>query len=576
MSIVLGFAAIVAAQPAPDVPREPDPLAPLEEPVESRAPEPPPPPVSTAPVAPQQPVIVPRDWGGVFAAIRAGQWASASAGIAALPPSPLSATARAELFLARNSPVAPVGAIVDLLLGAPELPQAERLQRLADTRGAEQPPPVARRALLVPIGSTPRRGRARPVSGEPEADRLRTDLEALIKADDFAGAEALLLERAPLLSTEARAEAGQRVAWIYYTSGQDAEARRVAETWRVGAAGEWGQQSAWVSGLASWRLGDCSAAARSFREVGTAARELNFAAAGYYWAARSEMACRRPAAVEPLLRAAARSTETFYGLIARRTLGLDTRLVPLTAGPNARVEALPNVQRAVELVRIGERDLAGEHLRHQARLGSPADHAGLVAVAKRLDLPATQHFLAHFGQPGAQVPAAARYPKPNWAPRNGWRIDPALAFAHALQESNFRSEAVSQAGAVGLMQVLPSTRDLIARNRGIASGDLRDPATNMTFGQAWIEWMKTHNATQGHLPKVVASYNAGPLPVGRWRVNDRGDPLLWIESMPFWETRFYVPAVMRNMWVYQGFDNAPTPTLTQMAQHQWPTIPPRR
>ena len=46
--------------------------------------------------------------------------------------------------------------------------------------------------------------------------------------------------------------------------------------------------------------------------------------------------------------------------------------------------------------------------------------------------------------------------------------------------------------------------------------------------------------------------------------------------MPYWETRFYVPAVLRNMWVYQGFDNAPTPTLTSMAQHKWPAFPTRR
>jgi soluble lytic murein transglycosylase len=88
--------------------------------------------------------------------------------------------------------------------------------------------------------------------------------------------------------------------------------------------------------------------------------------------------------------------------------------------------------------------------------------------------------------------------------------------------------------------------------------------------------MRTHPATSGRLPKIIASYNAGPLPVGRWAVNDRGDPLLWIESMPFWETRFYVPTVLRNLWVYQSFDRAPTPTLTELAQHRWPSFPEAR
>jgi hypothetical protein len=51
---------------------------------------------------------------------------------------------------------------------------------------------------------------------------------------------------------------------------------------------------------------------------------------------------------------------------------------------------------------------------------------------------------------------------------------------------------------------------------------------------------------------VIAAYNAGPVPVERWAYYDRGDPLLWIESIPYWETRFYVPSVLRNMWVIQG------------------------
>ena len=564
-----------------------DPLAPLKEPHEIEQPRPAPPrPVTRAPVviSPVTPapapapivVVVPRDWPGVFAAIRAGQWTAASAGIAALPASPLTPLARAELFTARGSPPVTAEQVASLLAQAPELPQAEQLQRLALSRGALSVPAVPRRAALVPIGTTPRRGRAQAITGEPEADKLRLALEPLVKVDDALGAEALLSERGALLSYEARAELGQRVAWIYYVLGQDAQARRVADTWRQGATGDWALQSEWVSGLASWRMNDCAAASRAFGEVGRRSAEPSLAAAGFYWAARAEMACRRPAAVEPLMRAAARGQETFYGLLARRTLGMNTVLAPLDPGAASRIANLPNLVRAEALVRAGERDMAGELLRHQARIGAPADQPALVAEARKLELAATQHFLGHFGQPGARVQPAARYPRPSWAPNGGWQIDPALGLAHALQESSFRAEAVSQAGAVGLMQVLPTTRDLIARNRGLATGNLKDPAVNMAFGQEWIRWMRGHSATAGQLPKIIASYNAGPLPVGRWAVNDRGDPLLWIESMPYWETRYYVPSVLRNLWVYQGFDRAPTPTLTELAQHRWPSFPDRR
>lgn len=577
-----------------------DPLAPLPEPPAPAAkvspparPRPlairalPPAVVTTVPpsdgaAVPSQPspvtaiVNVPSDWRGVFAAIRRGEWASAQAGILALPQSLLTATAKAELYTARNSPRVDLGPLMDLLLQAPEMPEASQVAKLAQLRGADDLPPVLPEYQTILLGSAPKRARARSVSGEPAADALRLQLDPLVKADDAANAEIAFNAAMPSLSYEARAEAAQRVAWIYYVLGQDAEAKRVADAGRYGAIGEWGVQAAWVSGLASWRQNDCQAANISFREVARLSTDREMAAAGAYWAARSEMACRRPQNVEPLLKAAAANSESFYGLLARRTLGMPTSLPPSTSASNARVEALPNVQRAEQLAAMGEYALAEEHLRHQARIGSAADQPALIAVAKKLNLPGAQFWLAHFGLPGARVSAADRFPMPNWTPSGGWRIDPALAFAHARQETNFRFDAVSPANAVGLMQVLPSTASLIARNKGTSVGNLFDPSVNIEFGQSWIEYMRSHSATGGQLPKVIASYNAGPLPVARWVGNDRGDPLLWMESIPYWETRYYVPAVMRNFWVYQGLEGAPTPTLTAVAQHKWPEFPARR
>ena len=565
MSILNLLAAIAATISQPTDPLEPLPSAPPQAtaPAQIAAPTP-----STVPV--------PRDWSAVFAAIRASQWSAAAAGIAALPASPLTAVAKAKLFTAKGSPKVGLDPLLDLLIAAPELPDADQLQAIAEARGANDTPDIAARSPMVSLGASPRRSRARAVTGEPEADRLRAELDPLVKIDDAATAEALLTARAPLLSLEARAEAAQRVAWAYYVRGNDADVRRIAASGRLGALGEWAGQNAWVEALAAWRQADYPAAARLFREVTNTIADPSLSAAAFYWAARGEMAARNPSAVAPLLTAAARQTETFYGMLARRSLGLTVGLIALPTVTDARVEALPNVRRATLLAGIGERDLAAQYLRHQSRIGRASDQLALVVLARRLGLPATQHFLAHFGPPGAQVPAAARYPRPDWSPPTGWRIDPALAFAHALQESSFRAEVVSPAGATGLMQVLPTTAAAIARSRGTTVGNLTDPATNIEYGQTWIEWIRRSPYTGGQLPKIVASYNAGPLPVGRWAVNDRGDPLLWIESIPYWETRFYVPTVLRNMWVYQGLAGGSTPTLTQLAEHKWPSFPERR
>ena len=529
------------------------------------------PPAATAP--PVAVVKIPRSWSEVFAAIRAGRWTEAQAGIATLPQGTLTPVAKAEFYTAKGSPVVSLGQILSLLAEAPDLPQADQLARMAISRGATTYPAYAARRPTTWLGNSPSRSRARPVSGEPAADQLRSQLDKLIKTDDAVNAEILLMQSAPYLSYEARAEAGQRVAWAYFATARDADARRVADTYRQGAAGDWASQSAWVSGLASWRLNDCNAASAAFREVASRAQQRELSAGGYYWAARAEQMCRRPGAVAPLLKAAANSPESFYGLLARETLGVDKRLPPDVHNGIGRVQNLPNIRRAEELVQIGQHWLAEELLKHQAQIGRVQDHHALIEVSRKLGLPSAQYWLAHNGQYGAVVDAVDRYPIPRWMPRNGWRIDPALALAHMRQESNFRPNVVSPAGAVGLMQVLPTTANAMARVNGVSSANLFEPTSNIEHGQTFIETMRRSGATQGQLPKIIAAYNAGPLPVARWSYMAPADPLLWIESIPYWETRYYVPAVFRNLWVYQGLANAEMPTLNALAQHRWPEFP---
>ena len=593
------WAAPVLAQPAPD------PLAPLPAPPakpprsfpsrdtavpilgmhdtsqesDQQQPAPRPSAQPAAPVA-QSNATVPKDWRGVFDAIDAGNWASAQAGISALAHDVLTPLAKAELYTAKGSPVVDLASIQALLTEAPELPQAEQLAVMAIKRGALTPPSIIGERPIYSIGSAPIRYKAKPVQGEPYADQLRAILDPLVKADDPAGAEAQLVLYGPQLSVEARAEAATRVAFIFYVLGQDADAHRVAETWRVGATGDWASQAAWVSALASWRLNDWNSASTTFQQVAQLAQQRELRAGGYYWAARAEQAAGRPASVERLLRAAANTdeaTESFYGLVARETLGLPTKLAadPFI-GNDPPIDSLPNARRAIELASIGEPALAEEMLRHQAKIGVPSEHHALIQLAKRLDLPAAQLWLANNGQWGARSDSTDRYPNPSWRPVNGWRVDPALAFGHIVQESAFQRTAVSHAGAVGLMQVVPDTAQLVSRNRGVpySRSALTDPRYNLELGQSVIELYRGYSSTAGQLPRVIASYNAGPLPVGRWAgINDKGDPLLWIESLPYWETRYYVPAVMRNMWVYQGLNDEDRTTLRNMAEHRWPAFP---
>ncbi|MEO6360403.1 MAG: lytic transglycosylase domain-containing protein, partial [Sphingomicrobium sp.] len=378
-----------------------DPLAPLqnpgavsqiEAPVLTAPAQAPPVQYSTQP-APLPTLIIPKDWHEVFDAIDRGNWAAAQAGIATLPRGPVTSVAKAALYTAKGSPVVSLEAVEALLAEAPELPQAEQLARLAIARGSLQAPAYYQRRRIVNLGTAPTRYRAKPVQGDPIADQLRLTLDLSVKANDAAGAEALLVQSGPYMTYEGRAEAGQRVAWVYYVVGDDVNAKRVADTWRPGATGEWVSQAAWISGLAAWRQNNCEGASLAFREAAGSAIQRELRAGALYWAARAEQSCRRPRSVAPLLKAAAQSSESFYGLLARETLGMSTRLAPVPDSALASADSLPNVQRAIELIRIGERQRADELIRHQAAIGDPRQHRGLIEITKRLELAGTQYWL---------------------------------------------------------------------------------------------------------------------------------------------------------------------------------------
>ncbi|WP_136162237.1 lytic transglycosylase domain-containing protein [Sphingomonas flavalba] len=514
----------------------------------------------------------------IFAALDARRWADAQAQLAAMPAGLLHQTALAELYTRAGTPRVALEPLLAWLTQSPDLPKAGQIAALAAKRGATDLPVIPTEQRLQWLGSAPLRGRAATIKVDPVGVALSAQVLPLIKADDPAGAEALV-ETAAGLTPEAQTEWRQRVAWSYYLTGNDADARRVAAKAQAGI-GEWAVHADWIAGLAAWRQQDYAAAARAFDSVGRRGEDEEMKAAGQYWAARADMAEGRPELVQGRLRTAARSPETFYGLLAQQALGITAKpgqQPELLAADWDRLSAHTNVRIAAALVEIGQTELAADALRHQAKIGDGREHEMLTRLAGRMNMPALQIWLAHNGPAGTRLAASARYPAPDWTPAGGWRVDRALIFAHTLQESRFRTDAVSPAGAYGLMQLMPTTAQLIARRKGetVDRAALTNPATNIEFGQAYLEQLRDGSATGGLLPKVIAAYNCGPLPVGEWngRGFDKGDPLLYIESIPYWETRGYVAVVMRNYWMYQQNAGDPSPSRKALAEGLWPRFP---
>ena len=520
----------------------------------------------------------------VFSAIRDSRWTDAQIQLDTMKPGPLHAIARAEMYTAKGSPRVEMEPLVALLNEAPELPEAEQVARLATMRGAVALPPLPAAQRLIWQDGAPRRVRAKSLKGDLIAADLAVRMQPYVKADMGREAQSLL-DSTPGLTPEALTEWQQKIAWIYFLQGDDANARVMATKAQDGV-GEWAVQGRWVAALSAWRQHDCANAGAGFEGVAARAGDVDLRAAALYWASRADMVCARPDKVEGRLKAAAQFGESFYGQLARQQLAMKD---PAKVGGKAPggvvasdwrvVEKRPNVRVAAALVEVGETDLADSVIRQQARIGDPREFGNLVRVAEALSLPATTVWLAHNCPQGITATAEARYPAPNWTPDSGWHIDKALVYAHTLEESRFRNTVRSPAGAYGLMQIMPAAATDFARERG-TSIDLKaltKPSTNMDIGQRHLERLRDMaGVTGGLLPKVIAAYNAGPRPVGDWNaiVHDNGDPLLYIESIPYWETRGYVTTVLRNYWMYeaQGGKTAST-SRNALAQGMWPRFP---
>lgn len=507
----------------------------------------------------------------------AANWTGAETRIAALPTAPLKDYLRAELLTRPRSPEAQVPALLELLGRSPELPQAATLADLARRRGATAVPGLPAQQRLVGLGGQPRRQRPRVVSGDALARELDGRIRQLLIDDKPAEAEAIVTPRLAELTVEGRTELLQKIAWTYYREGQPREALRAAANARA-QGGDWAIHAEWYAGLSHWQVGEIDQAEAAFAKVARLTGDPELAAAGHYWASRAALRAGHPERVQSYLRSAAAGEETFYGLLAESTLGVRRR----PAGdPHADGWALlarrPNLRTAIALSEAGQPRLADALLRHQARIGPADEHAAIVRLAGQLNLTATQMYLAHNGPAGARIARHDRYPAPDWRPDGGWRVDQALAYAHALQESNFRPDAVSGAGARGLMQVVPGTAGDLVR-WGRVSGNparLNDPETNLAFGQGYLSYLRDRPAMQGLLPRVIAAYNAGPAPSELWAAEGTGggDPLLFMESIPYWETRGYVPIILRNYWMYEDVSADRSESRRALSQGLWPRFP---
>ena len=281
-----------------------------------------------------------------------------------------------------------------------------------------------------------------------------------------------------------------------------------------------------------------------------------------YWLARANVALGETDAARAALETAARFSTVYYGQLARTELGetgAGIRPLPAAAPGETLFDARPVVQAVRLLAANGQTRLAIPLLRH---FGTTLSDGGDLLLAATLAEEIGAHQVAisiaatadQLGMPLDifSFPQDARLADAKLA------ADRAAVYAVMRQESMFQIDAVSSAGARGLMQLMPGTAQEVARKVGVDYSPSRlvsDAAYNALLGSTYLSTQLERY--DGSLVLAAAAYNAGPGNANKWIAaygDPRAanvDPVIWIELIPFQETRTYVKRVLGNYLVYR-------------------------
>ena len=378
---------------------------------------------------------------------------------------------------------------------------------------------------------------------------------------------ALLRERSASAAALGRPEAwaGRRagLARAALRDGKPKLAREIAAAHRLDS----GSQAAdleFVAGFAALRAGDAAAALVHFERLGALVATPISVSRADFWQARALQALGRGPDAKAALARAARHQTAYYGLLAAEALG--QTLAPALAAPPAlpdwRKGAFLNssvTEAALLLYRAGDRALARRFLLH---LAETQDEAGLAAMGAFALDKGDAHLAVLIGKQAAArgiILPGVYFPDPGALMPDGLAVDRPLALAIARRESEFLPEAVSPAGALGLMQVMPGTAKLMAGKLGLAhrpTALTTDPAFNARLGAAYLAHLAEEFGPS--LALKAAGYNAGPGRPRAW-IGQLGDPrrtsvdvVDWVEMVPFTETRTYIMRVAEGVAIYRA------------------------
>ena len=321
----------------------------------------------------------------------------------------------------------------------------------------------------------------------------------------------------------------------------------------------------WLGGTkALGSLGDGRRAAPLFWRYGAAARTPGTRSKGFYWAGRALAQAGDRSGAESYFKQAALYPDQYYGMLALERLGLP--IPPMTSVPRAipttveraAFNARPLTQAVREVARESDWPSAIRFFKEIAEQAeSESDHVLVVQLAQELgrrDLGVILGQAAHID--GHGIYRSTAYPLIPVPVGSNWTMIHAIS----RQESQFAMNAVSHAGARGLMQLMPGTANEQARKMGMdydRQALMTDAGYNLALGDGYFRRMLEYYG--GSYPLAIGAYNAGPGRINEW-LRANGDPRTgaidwvdWIERIPAkFETRNYIQRVLENAVVYEA------------------------
>lgn len=345
----------------------------------------------------------------------------------------------------------------------------------------------------------------------------------------------------------------------------------------------------WLAGYLSLRrLDDPAQALVHFRNLAAAVDSPISVSRAGYWEGRAHLALGDADGAAAALARAADHQTAFYGLLASELIGRP--LDPALAGgetapppPGAPLRDNDLVEALLLLLDAGDR---GAAVRFAAELGRTLDRNGLGQLGALMQARGETFFAVLLGKAGATrgIVIPDLYFPLHPLGEMDLPVSAELALAIARRESEFREDAGSPVGALGMMQLMPATAEEVAGQLSLPYSRARlvsDWRYNATLGAEYLSGLR---ARFGDSPVLIAAgYNAGPSRPARWMV-ERGDPRTdavdvvdWIELIPFTETRNYVMRVTESIPVYRArlSGQGGTVRFTQLLRGEPPLIRPR-